>query len=111
MGWLKQLPEKQQRGSRPRCVLLMDGGNEEVADRLTDLVGLPNEVIITCKDLWRPFGKTDVREAQLDVKSTSILPCSHRKKLRDWWLVKGRANRVGTLPALVRSRAKEGYSW
>ena len=41
MEWLAQLPKKDRRGSRPRCLLIMDGHKEVVADRLTRLVGLP----------------------------------------------------------------------
>ena len=108
MGWLKQLPVNRRSGSRPRCVLLMEGSKVEVADRLTDLVGLPNEVVITCKDLWRPFGKADVREAQLDDKSTSILLCSPRKKLRDWWLVKGKSQQSWDIASTCTIRGKKG---
>ena len=39
MAWWNQ-PEDS-RGSRPRCVLLVDGDKKEVADRLTQLVGIP----------------------------------------------------------------------
>ena len=36
MDWLNQLEHNRRRGSRPRCILLMvDGGREEVAGRLT----------------------------------------------------------------------------
>ncbi len=108
MGWLKQLPVDRRSGSRPRCVLLMEGSKVDVADRLTDLVGLPNEVVITCKDLWRPFGKADVREAQLDDKNTSLLLCSHRKKLRDWWLVKGKSMQSWDIASTCTIKGKKG---
>ena len=51
--WWKQLDKK--RGSRPRCVLLTDGGPEEVAARLTALVDIP-EVVVTPSDTWMPYG-------------------------------------------------------
>ena len=38
MEWLNQLERNRRRGSRPRCILFMDGGREEVAGRLTRLV-------------------------------------------------------------------------
>ena len=36
---------KDNRGSRPRCVLLADGSRQEVAVRLTDLVGLADVTV------------------------------------------------------------------
>ncbi len=108
MGWLKQLPVDRRNGSRPRCVLLMEGSKVEVADRLTDLVGLPNEVAITCKDQWRPCGKADVREAQLDAKRTSLLPCSHRKEIKDWWLVEGNSQQSWDIASTCLIRGKRG---
>ena len=38
MAWWNQLEDN--RGSRPRCVLLVDGNRKEVANRLTQLVGI-----------------------------------------------------------------------
>ena len=64
MNWLKKLG-KDNRGSRPSCVLLTDGSREQVAERLTRVVCRP-EVVVSSKDQWQPQGKSDVREAQLD---------------------------------------------
>ena len=54
-AWWKSLG-KDNRGSRPRCVLLTDGSSQEVATRITDLVGLP-DVTVSASDLWLPMGK------------------------------------------------------
>ena len=91
MTWRKQL-SKDNRGSRPRCVLLVDGDREEVADRLTRLINLP-DVIVSSDDKWKPYSKWDVAEAQLD-KADNLVPCNEiRRQLRDWWLAaNGRAN-------------------
>ena len=43
MSWFKQLDKH--RGSRPRCVLMVDGSREEVASRLTRLTDLPDVVV------------------------------------------------------------------
>ena len=44
------------RGSRPRCVLMVDGGREDVAERLTRLVDLPG-VAVSAQDRWQPRGR------------------------------------------------------
>ena len=69
----------------------MDGDAEEVAARLTKLVGLPN-VSVSADDKWMPRGKSDPGEVQLD-KAGGLLPTETQKQLRDWWLaVPKRAN-------------------
>ncbi|MXY95227.1 MAG: hypothetical protein F4047_17315 [Caldilineaceae bacterium SB0670_bin_27] len=94
MGWTKHLG-KDNRGSRPRCVLLLDGGKEEVAARLTRLVGV-EDVTIAGDDIWQPRGKpvqkldgswdtTTAEEVELD-KPTDLLPLSTSERLRNWWL-------------------------
>ena len=95
MSWIKQLPKRRRRGSRPRCVLLVDGSREEVSSRLTQLVNLP-DVIISPNDRWAPCGKpvrrkaswdtTPAAEARLD-KANCLVPDSIRRQLRTWWLV------------------------
>ena len=93
MDWRKQLG-KDNRGSRPRCVLIVDGNEEEVANRLTRLVNLP-DVVVCPDDEWKPCGKWDVAEAQLD-KANNLVSCSEtRQQLRDWWLA---ANGRATTP-------------
>lgn len=94
MGWSKRLG-KDDRGSRPRCVLLVDGGKEVVAGRLTQLVGF-DDVEVSGGDIWMPYGKpvqkadgswdtTPTDEAELD-KPTDLLPQPIRESLTDWWL-------------------------
>ena len=95
MSWLEQLPEKEQRGSRPRCVLLTDGEREEVAERLTELVRLPH-VEVSADDKWMPCGKpvkeedgswdtTPSDETQLD-KENSLVCSKTKERLWKWWL-------------------------
>ncbi len=103
MAWLEQLG-KDNRGSRPRCVLLMDGEKDEVASRLTRLVGLPGEVSVAPSDTWMPHGKPvrkndgswdkkPTAEARLD-RPNSLVDPKIQKELQAWWLavVRGAAN-------------------
>ena len=94
MGWLSHLG-KDNRGSRPRCVLLVDGGKEGAAARLTQLVGV-DEVEVTDCDTWMPFGKpvqkgdgswdtTPADEVELD-KPSELLPRGISEALANWWL-------------------------
>lgn len=94
MGWAKRLG-KDNRGSRPRCVLLVDGDKEEVAARLTRMVGV-DDVTITGDDIWRPRGKptqkidgswdtTPAEEVELD-KPNALLPFAISECLGNWWL-------------------------
>ena len=98
-AWWRVL--KKARGSRPRSVLLADGMRQEVADRLTHLVGLP-DVAVSANDFWMPRGKPvwtsegwnkrPAVEPRLD-KDVDFLPPDTRRQLRDWWLkVVPRAN-------------------
>ena len=96
MGWLKKLG-KDERGSRPRCVLLTDGRAERVAERLTRVVGRA-EVVISSGDCWQPQGTSDVREAQLNKRlegGAVLVPDRVRRELGKWWLAKD-AGRSGT---------------
>ena len=93
MSWFRRLG-KDQRGSRPRCVLLVDGSREEVANRLTQLVNLP-DVIVSPSDRWMPYGKpvrrngswdnTPAREGELD-KSNDLVCREIQLQLKTWWL-------------------------
>lgn len=96
MSWPQQLG-KENRGSRPRCVLLTAGGTEEVAGRLTGLVGL-DDVWIGSSDRWMPRGRPQqmedgswdaapADEAELD-KPTDLLPYPVSERLKEWWLAK-----------------------
>ena len=49
-------PTGQKESSRPRCVLLVDGSRDEVANRLTRLVDHPH-VVVSSGDTWMPSGK------------------------------------------------------
>ncbi len=82
---------KDDRGSRPRCVLLCDGSADQVARRLTDVVRRP-EVEISAQDRWQPQGTGDAREVELDKASEGcavVLPRVMRLQLRKWWLTEG----------------------
>ena len=94
MSWNKQLG-KDWKGSRPRCVLFMDGEQQEVADRLTELVGLP-DVSVSAADIWMPYGKpikkedgswdnTPTNEIQLD-KENCLVSSKTKEQLGKWWL-------------------------
>ena len=102
MDWLSQIERNRRRGSRPRCILLMDGGREEVAGRLARLVGLESDVIIGGGDRWMPRGKpvqrednswdkTPAREARLGGLTALFAPNERCRRelcdqLRKWWL-------------------------
>ena len=91
-GWCAQLDKT--RGSRPRCVLLVDGPREAVAARLRALVDDPG-VEVSPDDLWMPRGKpvragdgwdtSPADEARLD-RDRGFVPGGVRGQLRDWWL-------------------------
>ena len=92
MDWTKQLDKH--RGSRPRCVLLAEGGPQEVAARLTRLVNIPH-VLVSPSDRWMPFGKPVQRNGEWDAtpsrevvlsKTNSLVPLSIQHQLRNWWL-------------------------
>ncbi len=98
--WLHALG-KDQRGSRPRCVLLVDATRHAVAARLTDLVGLAN-VTVSPNHFWMPRGKPvrmgrgwdkkPAAEARVDRDDGFVGP-EVQRHLRDWWLsVVPRAN-------------------
>ena len=89
--WLKKL-KKDNRGSRPRCVLLADGSADQVGQRLTRVVGRP-EVEVSAEDRWQPRGTRNVREAELDKLhkgDVDLLTDAFRRQLQEWWLVEGR---------------------
>ena len=92
-AWWKALG-KDNRGSRPRCVLLTSGSSQEVAGRITDLVGLPG-VTVSASDLWMPMGKPirtnkgwDAKpsvEARID-RDEGFVAATVRRELAEWWL-------------------------
>ncbi len=95
MSWLNQLRKKERHGSRPRCILFMDGDREEVAARLTKLVCLP-DVKVSSNDKWMPYDKpvkkedgswdkTPAAEVQLD-KRNYLVSSENKEHLWKWWL-------------------------
>ena len=97
MSWNKQLDKC--RGSRPRCVLFMHGEREEVAARLTKLVGLP-DVKVSPDDKWMPYGKpvkkedgswdkAPAAESRLR-KADGLIPSGTQGQLQSWWLAVSR---------------------
>jgi hypothetical protein len=93
MTWWQQLDKTS--GSRPRCVLLMDGDRELVADRLTRLVSLPN-VVVNVEHRWMPTGKpfenadgtwdkVPANETKLSCPNP-LVDEARRSELQSWWL-------------------------
>ncbi len=79
-----QLDKKQQKGSKPRCHLLMSGTAEEVAQQLSSLIEPWGKVQAT--DRWMPNGFVQHEEAQLH-KAEKIIPdWGERDSLLNWWL-------------------------
>ena len=114
--WREQLDKT--RGSRPRCVLLVDGDRQSVAARLTELIGNPL-VEISGHDLWMPRGKpvregdrwdtSPADEPRID-RDDGFLPAGDQARLRDWWLaVNRRANTPNwDLASTCRVEGKRG---
>ncbi len=95
MNWLEALPKNRQRGSFPRCLLLMSGERAMVAERLTRMVGL-TDVRVEAEHCWMPMGLptlspnglwdlTPIEEAKLG-EHVGLLPEGQRKELTDWWI-------------------------
>lgn len=114
--WYAQLG-KDGRGSRPRCVLLMEGGRNEVAGRLTQLVDFPG-VTVSPNDIWTPYGKpvrkrngswdkTPALEVRLD-KSNSLVSPKIQKQLRTWWLRHGGNSPNWDIASTCRINGKQG---
>lgn len=78
---LKKLGTKAQKGSKPRCHLLLRGDKKAVADRLNELIQPYGQ--ITEEDVWMPKGFKDITEAQL---GKHLLPDNHQNELTSWWL-------------------------
>ena len=94
LAWWRALG-RDNRESRPRCVLLADGNRHAVAARLASLVSLP-DVTVSPDDLWMPYGKpvqtgkgwdkSPAAEARIDRDDGFVAP-QVRQQLVDWWLV------------------------
>lgn len=87
MAWVQQLG-KDNKGSRPRCVLLTDGSPDDVAARLTKLINIP-DVIVSPSDQWLPGGRGNITEAQFGNprKPNNLVSCGIHQQLQNWWLV------------------------
>ena len=92
MSWVRCLDK--QRGSRPRCVLLARGDRRKVAQRLTQLVGVP-DVRVSPRDSWMPYGKPVWKDGECDTnpsreailsKPNNLVSPPIQQRLRDWWL-------------------------
>lgn len=128
MKYIKALHKKQQHGSFPRCLCFMTGDRPAVAERLADLVALP-EFTIGPEDFWMPspilaargdYMKETLKEAVLldaTGPSKNLLKPEKRDCLRDWWLaVPQKANspnwdiastcKIGGKPGLLLIEAK-----
>ena len=133
-SWRERLDRgRGSRGSRPRCVLLVDGDRQAVAARLTALVGI-RDVVVSAEDWWMPRGEPICRddrwdtspadEARLDKDPGFVTP-EMQVRLRDWWLADQRNDpktptwdlastcRVGRTPGLLlveaKAHSKEGF--
>ena len=72
--------------------MLVDGGCEEVAERLTNLVDFPG-VVVSPDDLWMPYGKPVMRNGSWDTspaketmlhESNRLVNPNVQDTLRDW---------------------------
>jgi len=79
-----QLNRNQQKGSKPRCHLLLSGAKAAVARRLTTLIAPFGEV--TAENSWMPDGFTCCQEAQLTTAERIISDQHLRDSLLNWWL-------------------------
>ena len=92
MQW-SDLPSKDRKGSRPRCLLLTDEsqGRDAVTARLSTLLA-PHGIIST-EDRWHPRGLMAPAEVMLH-DASEVLPADQRVALRDWWLASRRSART-----------------
>jgi hypothetical protein len=81
---IQQLPLKERKGSRVRCLLLTEGPRAQVAQRLTDLVA-PFATVDADQHCWHPSGLADREEVEID-KAPDLLPPEQRELLIGWWL-------------------------
>ena len=85
------------KGSRPRCVLLVDGDRSKTAKRLTQLVNY-RDVAVSSSHEWMPRGKPrkplckdgkwdDAPAKELDlIKENNFVSSGIQGDLRKWWL-------------------------
>ena len=119
MDWARLLDGgRGSRGSRPRCVLLVDGERDEVAQRLTTLVDLPG-VSVSADNRWQPRGRpvhedgswdtTPSNEVELAGPNDLVSP-DVQLELRSWWLEVSRRARspVWDLAGTCTIRGRSG---
>jgi len=82
---LSALPAREQRGSRARCLLLTDGRDDVVAERLNRILQ-PLATIDPTRDCWMPRGPDAPAEARLGDAST-LLSDGLREAVTAWWLI------------------------
>ena len=91
--WVNALG-RHSRGSRPRCVALVDGTRAAVSESLTKLISLP-DVTVDATDFWMPQGKPVKRTAGWDVgpcrearieRDVGFLSKANGDLLKTWWL-------------------------
>lgn len=116
MDWWNGLG-KDNRGSRPRCILLVGGTRKEVAERLTKLVNFPG-VTVSRDDKWKPYGrpvwkghgnwyKARSKEVQLD--KSCLLDESTCEELDSWWLaVSGQTTLNWDIASTCEIRGEKG---
>lgn len=75
---------RERKGSRARCLLLTDGDDVTVAERLA-AIAAPYATIDALRHKWLPVGLAAPREAKLG-EEASLLPSTMRDELISWWL-------------------------
>lgn len=78
------LSAREQQGSRARCLLLSDGVNHDVADRITQLTD-GHAVVDPDRHTWAPRGLQDRVEPELG-KTPPFLSAEQRSVVLHWWL-------------------------
>ena len=117
--WAKQLDNgRGSRGSRPRCVLLVVGERNEVAQRLTRLVNLP-EVSVSAENWCQPRGRPAHRDGSWDTTPSNevdlagpndLVSPDVQRELQSWWLEAPRGARTPNwdLAATCTIRGRSG---
>jgi hypothetical protein len=103
---ISRLPEKERRGSRPRCLVLTEGAPADVACRLNELLHPFARVDPGCLT-WMPRGFGDSEEAELGKHGTFLSP-EQQEAVTSWWLARRRLARTPTWdfasPALIEGK-------
>ena len=76
--------EKELKGSRLRCLMLTSGSREQVAERLSNMIGHLG-IVDPQKHKWMPQGFLNKPEAQLG-RTKTFLSDEQREQLLNWWL-------------------------